>query len=193
MSVTTTNLIQGPGTLYIGAFGATEPAETAVGLAGDPSTGWTDVGGTTDGVSLTIAQDFAVLEVDQIVDTAGRRLTKRDVSLKTNLAEPTLNNLAYAMNSTPGASAVINTSQSGVSKLSPTSDTSATQPTYSALILDGFAPAQLRRRVVVRKVLSTDNVEFAYTKDKQTVFSVTWSAHYVSNAIKPFVVLDATS
>src|SRR5690606_171262 len=146
---------------------------------------WTDVGGTTDGVSVSIAQEFAELAVDQIVDVPGRRLTKRDISLTTNMAEPTLENLALAMNA-----GSVSTSIEDVKKLEPTDDTSATQPTYRALILDGFAPEQRRRRVVVRKVLSTANVEFAYSKENQTVFSVTWSAHYVSPSIKPFVVLD---
>jgi hypothetical protein len=185
MAVTTTNLIQGPGTLYTGAFGATEPLDTAVGDAPDSGV-WTDVGGTTDGVQLSIMQEFSELAVDQIVDVPGRRLVKRDLSLTTNMAEPTLANLAAAMNLE--SSSV--TDGSGFKKLEPSSDTSATQPTYKALILDGFAPEQLTRRVIVRKVLSTNNVDFAYQKDAQTVFSVTWSAHYVSSAVKPFAIVD---
>lgn len=186
IAVDTTQLIQGPGVLYTGLFGATEPAETAAEIVSAPGAGWTDVGGTTDGVSLSIMQEFAELAVDQVVDVPGRRLTKRDLSLTTNLAEPTLDNLAVAMNAASQVDVTVN----GIKKLTPTSDTSATQPTYSALILDGFAPEQRRRRVVVRKVLSTNNVDFAYQKDSQTVFSVTFSAHYVSPSIKPFVILD---
>lgn len=188
ISVTTTNLIQGPGTLWTGAFGATEPAQTLAATIADPSTGWTDVGGTTDGVKLNIAQDFSELEVDQIVDVPGRRLTKRDVSIETNLAEATLENLAVANNQLRSA---VNTAVTNLKILSPTNDTSATQPQYTAVIVDGYAPGQFRRRVVVRKVLSTDNVEFAYEKDNQTVFSVTWSAHYVSPSVTPYVVIDA--
>lgn len=193
MATSVTNLIQGPGTLYTAAFGTTEPAETTAALnatppppvtGATPSPGWTDVGGTTDGVSLSIAQEFSELAVDQVVDVPGRRLTKRDLSLTTNMAEPTLENLAVAMNATAPTTAT------GVKKLTPRDDTSATQLDYSALILDGFAPGQKRRRIVVRKVLSTNNVDFAYQKDAQTVFSVTWSAHYVSPSVKPFVILD---
>ena len=44
--------------------------------------------------------------------------------------------------------------------------------------------------VILRKVLSSDNVEFAYKKEDQTVFSVTWSVHYVSNSIAPFKIVD---
>lgn len=182
MSVTATNLTLGPGTLYRGAFGAQEPADTAVN--GTPAaSAWTDVGGTTDGVTLTINMEYAELAVDQIVDVPGRRLTKRDLQLETNLAEPTLENLSLSMNGGTAASG------SGFSSLEPTFDTSATQPDYSALILDGFM-GSLRRRIFVRKTLSTDNVEFAYTKDEQTVFTVTFSAHYVSPSIAPFKIVD---
>jgi hypothetical protein len=45
--------------------------------------------------------------------------------------------------------------------------------------------------VILRKVLSSDNVEFAYKKEDQTVFSVTWSVHYVDNETAPFKIVDA--
>jgi hypothetical protein len=187
MAVTTTNLIQGPGTLYVGDFGAAPPASTASGVIETPAAPtWRDVGGTTDGVTLSIAQEFSELAVDQIVDVPGRRLTRRDLTIATNLAEPTLENLALVMN----AEAEVDLSVDGVKILNPTDDTSATQPDYKALIMDGFAPDLKRRRVIVRKVLSTAGVETAYTKDSQTVFPVTFSAHYVSSSVKPFTVID---
>lgn len=184
MAVTASSLTMGPGTLYHGAFGATEPADTAVASAPNGAI-WTDVGGTMDGVTLTINQEFAELTVDQIVDVAGRRLTKRDLTLATNLAEPTLENLSLVSN----ASATIATG-SGFKSLEPSNDTSATQPTYKALLFDGIAPGGGNRRVIGRKMLSTDNAEFAYTKDSQTVFTVTFSAHFVSSVIPPYKVID---
>src|SRR4051794_13000795 len=97
ISVTATNLTAGPGVLYTAAFGAAEPANTAVNTG--PDTGvWTDVGGTQDGVSLTIKQDFFELECDQIVDRVASRLSKREMMVKANMAEPTLENLALAAN-----------------------------------------------------------------------------------------------
>ena len=48
----------------------------------------------------------------------------------------------------------------------------------------------MRRRVVVRKVLSIDDVETAYKKDEMNLFPVTFAAHYVSASIKPFRVID---
>jgi hypothetical protein len=186
MSVTTSNLLLGPATLYQGTFGATEPAETAVNSTPQASA-WTDMGGTMDGVKLTIDQTYTALEVDQIVDRAGSRLTKRDMAVETSLAEATLENLAVAMNSGTAASGA------GYKSLEPNFASSATQPNYTALLFDGWGANSFRRRVIVRKTLSTDSVEMAYTKDKQTVFKVKFSAHYVSSVIAPFHITEATA
>lgn len=186
MSVTVANLIAGPGTLYTGAFGATEPAASAVGTAPASAT-WTDVGGTQDGVEIEISQDYMELEVDQLVDRVGSRLQKREITVKTNLAEPTLANLGLVLNGgTTSAS-------SGYSVYEPADDTSATQPTYKALLFDGWAPGDAKvRRVIVRKVLSIESVGTAYKKDGQTLFPVTFVGHYVSSTVKPFRVIDET-
>lgn len=188
VSVDVSALAQGPGTLFTGDFGTAEPAQTPAGLAADPGAGWQDVGGTTDGASLNIMQEFSELMVDQVIDVPGRRLTKRDMSLATNLAEIDLNNLTAALN---GGSNTVPIA--GVALYEPATGTSATQPDYKALILDCFAPAQLKRRITMRRVLNTNGVEFAYTKDAQTVYTANWSLHYVSSSIRPFDILDATS
>ena len=194
MAANVVNLVQGPATVYIGDFGATEPANAAVNTTPQASA-WTDVCGTTDGCEISINQEYKELEVDQVVDIPGRRLVKRDMSVKTNLAEPTLQNLLYALNDVNGGS--LGASGTGFSGYyEPAFTDSATQPTYRAVILHGWAPGSgannqsKRRMVILRKVLSSDNVEFAYKKEDQTVFSVTWSVHYVSNSIAPFKIVD---
>lgn len=189
-TITTSDLILGPGALYSGAFGAVEPVDTAV--ASDPDDEvWTDVGGTYDGVEVTIAQEYTELEVDQVVDVVGRRLTKREFMIKTNLAQPTLENLALVMNA--GTVASGGTGSTAFKSLEPNYATSATQPNYKALLMDGYAPNGNNRRVIVRKALSTDDVSFAYSKKDQTVFSVTFAAHYVSKTIAPFKYVDSTA
>lgn len=194
MATTVANLVQGPATLYIGTFDGTttrEPTNAAVNAA-PAASAWTDLGGTSDGAEISIEQEYKELEVDQVVDIAGRRLVKRDMSVKTNLAEPTLQNLLYSLND--GTIAASGTGFSGTYE--PAFTDSATQPTYRALLLHGWAAGagaggQSKRRMVhLRKVLATDNVEFAYKKDEQTMFSVTWSIHYVSTSIAPFKIVD---
>ena len=183
MSVTPDNLIQGPATLYRGNFGAAEPADSAINST-PAASAWSDIGGTTDGVKLSIENTYGELEVDQIVDRVGSRLTKRQTSVETNMAEVTLDNLAYSLNG--------GTTASGAQYKSyePNDDSSATQPAYSAVLFDGIAPQSFRRRVIVRKVLSVDSIELAYTKDKQTLIPVKFTGHYVSSVITPFHIVD---
>jgi len=188
MPVTTTNLIAGPALLYTAAFGATEPTDAQINTTPVAST-WTDAGGTQDGVEITISREFLEMDVDQIVDMPGRRLTKRDTQVKTNLAEPTLVNLQVVLNGgTITASAAFQT-------YDPDDTVAATQPPYKALLLDGYAPqtsaaATMRRRLVCRKVLSIEDVETSYKKDDMTLFPVTFASHYVSASIKPFRIID---
>lgn len=186
MAVNTTELIMGPADLYIGSFGATEPIDTAINST-PAASAWTDLGGTQDGVKLTVDQTYTALEVDQVVDEVGGRLTKRLFTVETNLAQPTLENLKFLLNDGTAASGA------GFKSFEPIYASSATQPTYRAVILDGYAPGQLRRRFIVRRCLSNDKVESSYKKDGMTLFTVKWQGFYVSPSIAPFKLIDATS
>lgn len=184
------SLVQGPATLYIAPFGAVEPALSAVSSAPDSAV-WTDLGGTLGGVDLSIEQEWIQVDLKQLPDQPMRRLKRRRMSIKTQLAEATLANLGYALNDTTSGSA-----GTGWSSFSPQNRSEASVLSYSALIVDGWAPGfQLnhkhkRRRLIVRKCLSIDNVEFGYTKDGQTVYTVTWSCHYVDSTTPPFRIVD---
>lgn len=190
MAVTSANLVAGPATVYYGSFGATEPAASAVSSA-PSSAAWTDLGGTSDGVKINIDLNYFELEVDQITDRVGSRLEKREVTIETNLAEVTLANLKQALNGgTISATAAYQT-------FDPLNDSSATQPTYFALLVDGWAPlgtgaasASARRRFVARKVIQTDAVGLEYKKDGQTFIPVKLTCHYVSSTTGPFQVID---
>lgn len=173
--------------MYSGAFGATEPLDTAVNAAPAASS-WTDIGGTQGGLKLTVDQSYTELEVDQIVDRVGSRLTKRNFMVETSMAEPTLANLSLALNGGTSASGA------GYASFDPSFASSATQPTYKALLVDGWAPGGVfTRRVIVRKVLSTDAVDIGYTKDKMTLFAVKFAGHYVSSSIAPIHIVDQTT
>lgn len=182
MTVTSTNLILGPASLYYGEVGATEPSNIATAPA---SGDWTDVGGTLDGVNIAINAEYTEMMVDQIVDRVGSRLTSRAPAVETNLAEGTLTNLAWAMNN---SAPVTGSGSTHILELDQTD--SGEEPLYKALIIDGRAPGGKRRRIIIRKTLSTENVEFAYKKDEQTVFAATFTGHYVSSSIKPIKIID---
>lgn len=190
--ITVTQLIQGPGTFYLGAqYTAAyttvgEPANAAINTT-PQSSAYTDVGGTKDGVTIEVAREFSELEVDQVVDIPDRRLTKREFSLSTNMAEPTLENFAKAQNESAP------TSGAGFKVYEPTNTSAATQPIYCSTLFDGYAPGQFRRRVIGRRMLSVDPTTFAYKKDDQTVFNVKWAGHFVSDSIAPYKIIDQTS
>lgn len=188
MAVTVTNLIQGPATIYTGQFGVTEPAKTTAALQGAPGAGWTDLGGTIDGLTWNMNREVSKLQVDQITYRVGSRVTEQDDTFETKLAEATLDNLKLILNG--GTVTVGATTELGVNNYEPDVSTSATQMLYTALLFDGWAPNGKRRRVIVRKVCSADNASFNYSRTDQSTFGVTFAAHYVSSSIKPFQVFD---
>lgn len=187
-TVTATNVLAGPGALYTGAFGATEPADAAVNSV-PAASAWTDAGSTHDGLMVTVNQEFFELEVDQVPDIVGRRLTKRDVQVQTNLAEGTLANIALTLNDSTSATG------SGFATLTPSFGQSAMFPTAKAVIVDGWAPTTSTaktRRFIARKVVSIEAVETAYKKDDQYVLPVTFGAMYVDASTAPCKWVDAT-
>jgi len=182
------NLIAGPADLYIGNFGAAEPADSAVGTI-PSSAAWTDIGATMGGVKLVLEQKLLKLEVDQSPDRMGSRVQEREFRVETSLAEATLTNIQLAL-----AGGTVSSSAAFATYDVAAGTTAATQPTYRALIMDGWAPGAtpLRRRAIIRKVLSAEGVkEQEYKRDGQTVMPVVLVGHYVSASTVPIHIVDA--
>lgn len=188
MAKSVDNLVMGVGSLYVADFGATEPAPTELNTA-PLDTDWRDVGYTQDGVTFTFVQEYEELTVDQIVDIPGSRLTRRTATIGTNLAEPTLENLNLALN---GAGTITEGATAGDPDEWELNSDQGNVPNYRAIMFDGFGPNGNRRRVIVRRALQTGDVEAAYAKDGQTVFSVEFTAHYVDGAVSPLYIVDGT-
>lgn len=189
MAVVASNLVSGPATIYTGNFGAVEPTDAQVNTT-PSATAWRDLGGTSDGARIVINQEFMTLGVDQVIDVVERRRTGRDIQVATNLAEVTLENIAWVLNGGTVATA------SGYKTYDPDMADSSTQPNYFAIIFDGWGPMvsnqARRRRIVVRKCLNVESVEIAYTKGDQTLIPATLGVHYVSESIRPFRIIDQT-
>lgn len=179
-----TKILAGPGTLFYGAFGATEP--TDVGASAAPaSAAWTGAGATDGGLTVTVNQKFYEIRVDQNPDIVGRRLTERDVQVSTSLAEGTLTNLALSLNNSAP------TTGAGFSKVSLDGNQSSMIPTEKAIIVDGYAPGTNKnRRFIARRVVSVEAVETAYQKDGTWLIPVTWGAMYVDSTTSPCVWID---
>ena len=197
MAVNAANLVLGPARLYVAAFGATEPLDSTVtpnGVTTPPNSAvWTDVGGTDGGVSFMVENSYVDLAVDQLLMPVGARLTDMKMSITTKMSELTLANLNTTMNNI-GATG----GGSGYSTLDITVGTSSTQPSYLAMIIDGWA-AQLNtgqpalRRIIVRKLLAEVKVSMAFDKKTQQSLDCTFSAYYVSGSVQPVHIIDQTA
>jgi hypothetical protein len=188
------NICQGAATVYWAPYGTTEPAYAALNSV--PASPWTDVGATTDGsaVLLEIQHTLTDIAAEQLIDPIGARITKRVIQVTASLEEATLQNLNLAMNQMSTMSV-----NSGYTVLDPLTSITAAQPQYMSLIIDGWAPttgtseSSCRRRMIIRKCLSSSKVDLQYEKTKPAVYATTWTGYYVSSAVAPFEVIDATS
>ena len=136
---------------------------------------------------------YTDLQVDQIIMKVGSRLTDLNATVTTQLSEMTLTNMNLGMNSILSLG-----SGSGFATADLTVTSSASQPTYAGLIIDGWAPtlntgAAARRRVIVRKVLSTPKVKLGYDRKTQQSIEIAFNTFYVSGSISPVHIVDQTA
>jgi hypothetical protein len=193
IAVVVNNLVLGPARLYANLFGATEPADSTVtpnGTITPPGGSWIDVGGTDGGVNVEIDSTYTALVVDQIIMDVGARLTDIKFLVAAKLSELTLANINQALNQIATAG-----SGSGYNTLDIPVGSSATQPAYAALIVDGWAPmlstgAPALRRSIIRKVLCQTKVGMMYDKKTQQSIDCNWQAYFVSGSINPVHIVD---
>ena len=185
----------GPATVYWAPFGATEPAYSAIGSPPNSAV-WTDVGATADGSSVLLEVEHSLTEIhaEQLIDPIGARVSKRVIQVTVTLEEATLNNLNLAMNQlltiSPG---------SGYTVADPITTITSVQPNYMAILIDGWAPTtgttevECRRRMIVRKCLSSSKADLEYEKTKAVLFHTTWTGFWVSSSVAPVELIDQTS
>ena len=154
-----------------------------------------DIGGTTGGVTVEVDETMSDIHVDQLLDPVGARTTARTIQVTTTIMETELTNLQTVLNGTTGATI---TSGSGWQELDLVTTTSATQPTYSVLLIDGWAPtlssgAAAKRRFIVQKALSQPKISMKYDMTNQATVGVTFTAYYVSSSTSPFSIIDGTA
>lgn len=104
MAVNTTNIIVGPGELFIaqrtaGAYPALPELTVADESAYDAFEGdvlWNYMGATEGGVELSYEPTYSDITIDQFKDAARIFLDSQTVNFSTSLMEATLENLVYA-------------------------------------------------------------------------------------------------
>lgn len=181
------NLIAGPAIVHVAAFGAEEPADALVAMG----VGWRNLGGTTGGVRQVINREIFNLEVDQIPEPVGARITNRSAQVATTMAEPTLQNWALAMGELESAVTTTGVAPAAVTETLEPSDIDLTaEPHYVAVCITGPGPDGKARRVILRKVLSTESIESANEKSGQAGIPVTFTAYRVSDSIKAMKMMD---
>lgn len=196
MGVNSQNLVLGPARIYYAPFGTAEPADATVaddGWLTPPPSPWTDFGGTDGGVNLEIDTTYTALTVDQVIMDVGARLTELKMSVTAPLAEISNENLAVALNNITESGA-----GAGFVTLDVPVGSSATQPDYSALIIDGWGPLTANggptlRRAIVRKVLSQAKVQLTSDKKTQQKVDTTWNAYFVGDGVNPVHIVTATA
>lgn len=186
------NVLTGTGDLYIGDFGAvTEPAASG-SINTVPTSGWTDLGGTLGGVSVSLKAEFAMQEMDQFTMDLGAVPSKETVEVTMSLAEITFQNLNFAM-----AGGTIN-SAGGVNRFDPVAPNAGRSVAYKSIMIVGRAPgteanpATRNRIIVLRKVLSTAGLTYNMSKTDQTVLEVTFSGFAVSKTVLPWNMWELT-
>ncbi len=181
-NINSSNIVQGPANLWLAPFGTTEPADSAV--TSDPGAGWVFAGGTEDPVVLEEDMTYADQTVTQVAMPVGARLTKYEVTIKTKLSELTVQNLQYAMNQLNTV-----TVNSGYTSIDRQVGLASSQPTYCAVLVDGWAPqlvsGSARWRHIVRKCISMPKITRAYDPTKQAFYDVTFKGYFISSSIAP--------
>jgi hypothetical protein len=191
LPVVASNLVLGPCDLYVGPFGAAEPPDSAITPNPmPPGFPFIDVGGTDGGVTFEVDETLTSLTADQVTMDLGARSTETKITVTAKLAEVTLANFQLAINQI-GSFA----QGDGFATLDIPVGVTSTQPLYSSLIIDGFAPnlpngMSARRRIIVRKVLSQPKVSLVYDKKTQNSYDITWQCYYVSASVDPAHVVD---
>lgn len=180
------NIVQGPALMYVAPFGTAEPADSTANVnAGAPGGAWVDCGFTESDVVIEEDATYTDLTVSQVAMAVGTRLAKYTVQIKTQLAELTVTNLQNALN---GLNTV--TVSGAYTSIDRIQTTSATQPAYSAIIVDGWGPylpsgQPARWRHIVRKCVFASKIMRTYSLTKKGVYDVTINGFWVSAATPP--------
>ncbi len=178
----TYNVLVGAAKVYIAAGGtalpanvSTESISTTLAATAAGATAWRYVGDTTDGVEIAFDRTTTEFEVDQYKSPVSYLTTGLTVSVNTNLAAATLDNLKLAWGYGPSAVAVP-AGTAGSLNIGEQDDIFC-----NAICVVGKAPrpatgvsaTQSVERVYYAKYSTQlDASSFSYTKDGMTVFPV---------------------
>ena len=180
------NIIVGAADLWISKTGLANRPATFTPVTATPSattlgadtTNWRSMGYTTEGLELSYEPDYGDVAVDQLLDAA--RLFKQGlkVTLKTSLAEATLENMQVAFGQEDAVTVYSGSTQSFVSALTVSSANSnatlnisggalGSAPVERTLVAIGNAPSKLGAG---QGTGGTDYIDGSSIKKKERVY-----------------------
>lgn len=179
------NILVGAADIWISALGVSRPADLtletgkpAAQTLGAATTTWRNAGYTEEGLELSYEPNYGEVAVDQLLDAA--RLFKQGlkVTLKTSLAETTLENMQVAFGqedsvttysgSTPTVTnALVVSSAASTATLNISGGALGTAPVERTLVAIGNAPSKLGKG---QGTANTDFIDGSTIKKKERVY-----------------------
>lgn len=142
------------------------------------ATNWRHVGYTSDGIELSYEPDFGTVEVDQLLDAAKMFKQGMTASVRTTLAEATLDNLVLAWgqkNSSLGVAP--SPDATGGRELGIAAGALLDEPVERSVAFIGPAPKtatnkRAERVYLARRALNVESVAFSHSKTDATTIPV---------------------
>lgn len=187
-------VVQGPAKMYFGALGVITAAPTDGSVNAAPAaSAWTDVQGTTGGVTWSHTPKTSMIDVDQTIFDIDERINSVAVQVVTTIATVSLANLALALNTTVGATGA------NYATLEPKYGPNDSQSQTVSLLVDGLAPpmatglATPRRRFYLARAKQVGKLQAVFSKDKPVGWDVTFNVYYVNDSVAPYHITDQTA
>ena len=170
----TTNVLYGVGILFTAPTTATVPSDQNLGVGSAwTGLGWSYIGGTLDGVTLTFAPTVQNILIEEQPTPVGVAVTTADLTVTCNLSEETLNNVSLAWGNS-GSQAV---TPAGAGQPGKTVLTLSTVFPSLSLALIGKNQLGYARVLYIPTVISAGQVQTAYRRAaQQRVYPLTLSA-----------------
>ena len=170
----TTNVLYGVGILFTAPTTATVPSDQNLGVGSAwTGLGWSYIGGTLDGVTLTFAPTTQNILIEEQPTPVGVAVTTADLTVTCNLSEETLNNVSLAWGNS-GSQAV---TPAGAGQPGKTVLTLSTVFPSLSLALIGKNQLGYARVLYIPTVISAGQVQTAYRRAaQQRVYPLTLSA-----------------
>lgn len=169
MAVNVSNIVVGEATLKLG-----DSANATSIVAMDA---FSDLGATQNGVEISWTPDMVDIEIDQYGDAARIVQSKVKVTVKTTLAEATLNNLALAWNYDSVGTDAVKANNDGANTKTFLFGAQTVFPYEKAIVITGTAPNSAAggiktRKFYTKRAISMEATNVTMKRAEATVFAV---------------------